>query len=66
MPAASQQRRSQAGSRANAESCQTSRRVSTIQVDSSSSTSVITVMATLAAFRLSQANGLNRMAASGG
>lgn len=65
MPADSQQRRSQTGSRVRLEVCQTSRRVSTIHVDSSSSTSVITVIAMLAPSRPSQANGLNTIAASG-
>jgi len=44
----------------------TSRRVSTIAIDTISSTSVISVIAMLADGMCSQANGLNTMAASGG
>ena len=66
MTTASHNRRSQAGPGTTAEVFHTSRRVSTIVVDTISSTSVNSVIATLAAGMCSQANGQNRMAASGG
>ena len=65
-PAVSQARRSHAGSLVIVEVGHTARRVSTIQVDSSTRISVMTVMVTLATGNDIQANGLNTMAASGG
>ena len=66
MTTANHHRRSHAGPGSSAEVFHTSRRVSTITVETISSTSVITVIATLAAGMCSQANGQNTMAASGG
>ena len=66
MTTASHQRRSHAGPGSAVEAFQTSRRVSTITVETISSTSVNTVIATLAAGMCNQANGQNTIAASGG
>ncbi len=63
---ASHHRRSQAGPGSVVEVRQTSRPVSTITVDTTSSTSVKAVIATLAVGRCIHANGQNTMAASGG
>src|SRR6201994_3163479 len=63
---ANHHRRSHAGPGTSAEVFQTSRRVSTITVETISRTRVKTVIATLAAGMCSQANGQNRIAASGG
>ena len=63
---ANHNRRSQAGPASSAESVHTSRRASTIIVDTSSVTNVNAVIATLATGIPIQANGLNTMAASGG
>ena len=64
--AASQHRRSQAGSGVMRVCGQTFSLVSTITVETISSTRVVRVIATLAAFSDSQANGANATAASGG
>src|SRR4051794_41830694 len=64
--AASQQRRSQAGSDVTAVLGHTSSRLSTITVDAISSTRVVRVIAMLATSRDSHANGENATAASGG
>ena len=66
MITANHNRRSQAGPDSIVELAQTSRRVSTIAVETISSTQVSTVIATLAAGMCIQANGQNTMAASGG
>src|ERR1700733_2883207 len=66
MTTANHHRRSEPGPGTSAEVFQTSRRVSTITVETTSSTSVNSVIATLAAGMCSQANGQNMIAASGG
>ncbi|GAB4700910.1 hypothetical protein MOKP118_44130 [Mycobacterium avium subsp. hominissuis] len=63
---ASHHRRSQAGPGSSAEVLHTSRRASTITVETTSNTNVRAVIATLAVGMCIQANGQNTMAASGG
>ena len=64
--AANHHRRSQAGPGTTRAVLHTSSRVSTIIVETISSTKVISVIVTLAAGSPNQANGQNTMAASGG
>ena len=66
MPAASQHRRSHGASPPTRQLWVTSSRVSTIQVDTTSSTQVVAVMATPATGSDTSASGPNMIAASGG